>query len=405
MPPHPTDTDHHPGSRAPDPAPCIDAFIIGGGISGTWLLNLLHNRGYRVVLFEADAIGCQQTLGSQGMIHGGLKYALSGRLTQASEAIADMPRRWRECLAGRGEVDLTGLDPLSERYYLFAERGSLGRLATFFASRVLRGRIEKLPEQDRPESLAGLDGVVYALHDFVLHTPALLERLTRGLEHLIYRHRVEAGDLQRCQDGWQLTTNAQSLKAHRLILAAGAGNGALINGLGLPGPAMQLRPLQQVVVRHSGLPDLYAHCLTGVARAEPRLTITSHPDHSEAGGDRLWYLGGQLATDGVSRTPDAQIDQARQELVRCVPWIDWQGATLETLRWERAEPAQQSGRRPDEACVVDVEGALVCWPTKLCLAPDLGDRVLAALDPPDAAGRSTDLPLPHASLGRLPWER
>ena len=81
--------------------------VIGGGIAGLWLLNLLTRRGYGAVLLEAGALGCQQTLASQGMIHGGLKYALSGMLTGASEAIAAMPDRWAANLAGRGEIDLS----------------------------------------------------------------------------------------------------------------------------------------------------------------------------------------------------------------------------------------------------------------------------------------------------------
>ena len=50
--------------------------IIGGGISGLWLLNSLRNAGYDAVLFEKNALGSQQTFASQGMIHGGIKYAL-----------------------------------------------------------------------------------------------------------------------------------------------------------------------------------------------------------------------------------------------------------------------------------------------------------------------------------------
>ena len=99
----------------------IDAAIVGGGIAGTWLLNLLSAKGYQVVLLERDAIGADQTLASQGMIHGGLKYALAGALTGASEAIADMPARWRSCLAGNDDVDLREVTLLSDTYYMFAD--------------------------------------------------------------------------------------------------------------------------------------------------------------------------------------------------------------------------------------------------------------------------------------------
>ena len=41
------------------------------------------------------------------MIHGGIKYTLSGALNKASETIADMPDYWQRCLGGQGDVDLT----------------------------------------------------------------------------------------------------------------------------------------------------------------------------------------------------------------------------------------------------------------------------------------------------------
>ena len=78
----------------------LDAILAGGGIAGLWLTNLLHARGYRVALLEADTVGGAQTLASQGMIHGGIKYALGGSLTGASEAIATMPGRWRRFPCG-----------------------------------------------------------------------------------------------------------------------------------------------------------------------------------------------------------------------------------------------------------------------------------------------------------------
>ena len=68
-----------------------DIAIIGGGIAGLWTLDQLRNRGYSAVLFEQEALGSHQTMASQGMIHGGIKYALGGALSGSSEAISQMP--------------------------------------------------------------------------------------------------------------------------------------------------------------------------------------------------------------------------------------------------------------------------------------------------------------------------
>jgi glycerol-3-phosphate dehydrogenase len=396
-------TSHTHGEDRPE-AEDLDAVIVGGGVAGLWLLNLLTRRGYRVRLFEGGPLGGEQTLGSQGMIHGGLKYALAAKLTTASEAIARMPDRWRECLAGNGEVDLGGLAPLSEHYYLFAEGDTLGRLTTFFASRALRGRIEKLAAAEYPPGLAAYDGVVYRLNDFVLDTRALTERLTDGLLDRVHQLRLEAPMLERSDSGWQLNVADRHLAARQLILTAGAGNGPLLKGLEIHQPQMQLRPLHQVVVRHPDLPPLHAHCLTALRRSEPRLTITSHPEPSHA-GQWLWYLGGQLATDGVDRDEPAQIAAARQELDRCVPWIDLRGAEIECHRYDRAEPYQPDRRRPDEAFVTRTGDAVVCWPTKLSLTPDLGDRVLDLLHPPEPGAALMPLALPPPPFGVPPWCR
>lgn len=385
----------------------LDLIIIGGGIAGLWLLNRLTREGYRAALFEAQALGAGQTLASQGMIHGGIKYALGGSLTGASEAIAAMPDRWRACLQGEGSVDLSGLEVLSDRYYLFAEGTSLGKLTGFFASRALRGRIERLKRGSYPEGLSRFDGVVYGLNDFVLDTATLLARLRAPVAGRIFQLRISAAQLARNTEGWRLSLpgSDRTIQASQLALCAGAGNGPLLDGLGISAPRMQTRALHQVVVRQPELTPLYAHCVTGIVRPEPRLTITSHADTHNP-GHALWYLGGQLATDGVERSPGAQIDQARSELQRCVPWIDWARGEYQTLRIDRAEPAQDGGRRPDQAFVEAADGCLVCWPTKLSLAPDLGDRVLQHLAPlvaPPVAPPALDLPLPAATLGAYPW--
>jgi glycine/D-amino acid oxidase-like deaminating enzyme len=394
-----------PDHSRKEPPLALDAVVVGGGIAGLWTLNRLRSAGLDAVLLEAESLGHAQTLASQGMVHGGLKYALRGQLTGASEAISAMPDRWRACLAGRGEVDLTGMTPLSEQYYLFAEASTLGRLTSFFASKTLRGRIDKLAPAAYPTAFQHPDfrGVVYALNDFVLHTPALLARLQAPHQGRIYRHAVRADAVRRDGQRVTLQLGATMLQTPRLILTAGSGTGLLLRALDMDSPKMQLRPLHQIVVRAPDLPPLFAHCLTAVRRAEPRLTITSH---REDGSDRwLWYLGGALATGGIERSDCEQADFARAELAACVPWIDWDTATFESLRIDRAEPAQTDGQRPDEAFVAHRGPVTVAWPTKLSLVPNLGDQVLAGIGPPSRSETmiGDSLPLPPATVGPVPW--
>jgi len=95
-----------------------DVLIVGAGVAGLWLNARLRRQGFSTVLVENATLGGGQSVKSQGIIHGGAKYALHGALTGASEAIADMPRRWREALAGDGELDLSGVRVLSQAHYL-----------------------------------------------------------------------------------------------------------------------------------------------------------------------------------------------------------------------------------------------------------------------------------------------
>src|SRR5207237_9669501 len=85
-----------------------DIVIFGGGAAGLWLLDELVRDGYAVLLLEAHALGNGQTIASQGIIHGGLKYSLDGLLSDSAAAIRDMPQIWRDALAGRRPPDLRG---------------------------------------------------------------------------------------------------------------------------------------------------------------------------------------------------------------------------------------------------------------------------------------------------------
>ena len=72
-----------------------DIIVCGGGIAGLWLGNTLMRAGYNVILIEKDRLGAGQTLASQGMIHGGQKYVLTGALSPHAAAISSMPERWQ----------------------------------------------------------------------------------------------------------------------------------------------------------------------------------------------------------------------------------------------------------------------------------------------------------------------
>ena len=156
-----------------------DIVIFGGGVAGLWVLNAVRSAGYQAILFEKGSLGGGQTLASQGIIHGGMKYALQGALSSATQAIADMPSRWRACLDGSGELDLRGTRVLSDHYYMWSSASLRSKLKTFLGSKSLRGRVAAVAPDSYPPFFqnASVRGSLYQLPDFVVDSESLVEIL------------------------------------------------------------------------------------------------------------------------------------------------------------------------------------------------------------------------------------
>ncbi|MCW2100758.1 UNVERIFIED_ORG: glycerol-3-phosphate dehydrogenase [Pseudomonas psychrophila] len=381
-----------------------DVLIVGAGVAGLWLNARLRRQGFSTVLVENHSLGGAQTLKSQGIIHGGAKYALHGALTGASEAIADMPRRWREALAGDGELDLSGVRLLSEAHYLWSPGTLAGNLTSFFASKAVRGRVDQVKGDQLPPALQNprFKGKVYRLAELVVDVPSLVERLAElAGDSLLAGQKVEP--LFENERLIGLRVDGLDILAQRIVLSAGQGNAELLASLEINVPAQQLRPLHMVMVKGPSLKPLYAHCLGGGPK--PRITVTTHP---ATNGEWVWYVGGDIAeAEGVARTPDEQIAAAKKELASLLPWVDLSQAQWATLRVDRAEPAQSGLVRPDNAFVSDTGRLLVGWPTKLALAPDFSDRVINALEQDGIKpGNVPALPdFPRPPLGKTAWEQ
>jgi glycerol-3-phosphate dehydrogenase len=378
--------------------------IVGAGVAGLWLNARLRKQGFSTIVVERESLGGGQSVKSQGIIHGGAKYALHGALTGASEAIADMPRRWREALAGDGELDLSGVRILSQAHYLWSPGTLAGNLTSFFASKAVRGRVDQVKGEQLPPALQDprFKGKVYRLAELVVDVPSLIERLANlAGDGLLAGQSIEP--LFDNNEWVGLRVDGRDIHAQRIVFSAGAGNAELLAGAGISVPAQQLRPLHMVLVKGPSLKPLYAHCLGGGPK--PRITVTTHP---AANGEWVWYLGGDIAeADGVAREPAEQIAVAKKELGNLLPWVDLSQAQWATLRVNRAEPAQSGLVRPDNAFLSDQGRLLVGWPTKLALAPDFSDRVLQALEQDGIKpGHAPALPeLPRPPLGQTPWEQ
>lgn len=395
-----------------------DIAIFGGGIAGLWLLARLHKLGYRAILLENGQLGGGQTMASQGIIHGGLKYALSGNISGATQAIADMPARWRDLLAGstrdNNDLDLSTVRVLAEHYYMWSDGGFRSKLKSFLGSKSLRGRIEAVSPGDYPPPFndATTDGSLYRLPDFVIDSESLLARLVDlapgshfqiDASQTSFQHDAQ-GQVASCQVSCHGTP--VEITAQRFVFTAGEGNAGLINAAGLEHVRQQLRPLKMVCLTGAQLPALFVHCIGNDFSMTPLLTITTHPGDA---GHPTWYLGGELAESGVGEPDSTLVERARSLLGRFLPWVDIAEVSWQCFTINRAEAATGTNNRPDDAFYMEEKNTIVVWPTKFTLTPSLADRVVdhlhaAGIYPTaDNAGATLSAPLPAAILAVPRW--
>jgi len=381
----------------------VDVVIFGGGVAGLWLLARLRQAGYQTLLLENKALGAGQTRFSQGIIHGGTKYALTGKLTASSESIFAMPKIWRDCLQGKGDVDLSSAKILSEHQYMWSTPGLLSRLSGFFASRVVRGRMQAVKKEEYPAAFQNkkFKGKVYRLDEPVLDAASVVDALAKPHVNNIMQINSITHFSEKKFSVESASGASWDISATKIILAAGKGNAELLSYMGQSIPKMQLRPLQMVMLR-GGLPDkLYAHCLG--ASVNPRITVTSGEDKQ---GNIVWYLGGQLAEDGIRRTSTEQINEAKKELKSLMPWLNFDLIEWASLNIDRAEPKQNKGQRPASSFYYENNNIITTWPTKLALAPNLANDVLNELEKQNIKkSGATELPdFIHAAVADLPWQ-
>ena len=383
----------------------VDVIIFGGGVAGLWALSRLRKAGYQVVLLESHTLGAGQTRYSQGIIHGGTKYALTGKLTASSEAVSTMPQRWKQCLIGNGDVNLRAATVLSESQYLWSTQNLASRVTGFFASQVMRSRTQTVNKNQRPNLFqhAQFRGQVYRLDEPVLDTMSVVRALAEPEKVAIAHYHPHS--LQVKNDALQVDlVDGQEIEFiyESVCLMAGQGNAELLRAFNVAQPEMQCRPLHMVMMRGGLTDSIYAHCMG--ASVNPRITISSHRD---ATGDIVWYLGGQLAEEGVKRSVAEQIQFAKKEIAELMPWLDLSNTQWASLPIDRAELMQGEGKRPDTFSLDNSNKKIItAWPTKLALAPLLADALLETLKT-NVISQSGVRPLPdwpQPEYALLPWQ-
>ncbi len=389
-----------------------DVVIFGGGIAGLWLLNRLRQSGVATLLFESGSLGGGQTHKSQGIIHGGMKYALQGMLTKDAQAIASMPDYWKQCLSGKGEIDLTAVPVLSAQHYLWSPNKFTSKLTGFLASATLSSKVEPILKEAYPIVFQhpNFKGEVFSLDELVIDVPVLIRELVKANQDAIFKIEPLCDEGLKFDDEGRLQSariymsgKSVEVMAQQFVFTAGAGNEAIIKQFKNNEVAMQRRPLHMVLVKVPFDYSLYAHCLGLGSR--PRITITTH--HAQD-GSTIWYLGGSIAEEGVGRDSQAQIQAAQNELRDLFPWLDFSTAQFASFMVDRAEPLQKNGFKPESYYAKAINNMMIAWPTKLALAPKLADDIMQSLKASDLSPQFFDTrelrSWPMPPLAKPIWE-
>src|SRR5437763_6098976 len=289
-----------------------DVLILGGGIAGVWILDELRRVGIDAVLLEKRALGDGQTVASQGIIHGGLKYMFDGHVTTSVKALAEMPMIWRDCLGGKREPNLSETAVRSDCCYLWRTGSIKSRVFMAGSTIALRAAPEAVEKENWPAALREVKGKVMKVPEQVIDTVSLMRNFAqRNRGRIFSSANIDA-------------------KASFYIFAAGEGNAELRKEFGMSDNVMQRRPLHMVMAR-GNLPELFGHCVGG---AKPRITVTTARDSA---GRAVWQIGGQIAEDGLKMDVPQLLKHAANELQECVPGLDLNGVEISTYRIDRAE--------------------------------------------------------------------
>ncbi len=390
----------------------VDIVIMGAGVAGLWLANILQQQGYSLLILEQDNIGGKESINACGIIHGGLKFGLNSIL-HSHDILQTMPSKWRDCLAGTGALNLSSVRTLSPHFYLWTEPSLTAKVATFFSSRLIHGDVKSLANNEFPSSFNHQDfkGDLYQLDDFVIHVEDLLNTLRKPVAQYIYKvseqnFHIDSDDKHNTSAIFITAAGQEPLRIHprKVIFSAGFGNEALLNDIGIHKFAMKKQVTQMVMLKRSQLPTIYAHCV-GLGNS-PRLTITTHRADD---GDTIWYLGGELAEEGSTRDEPMQIQKAQEELKVLLPWLDLRGSRYKTIRCERVLPDLETfSFKSDGAFVKHIGNNILVWPCKMTLAPDMGDQVLKQFASenflPQQPNHPERLPLLKPELAQPAWD-
>lgn len=380
----------------------LDLLIIGGGIAGLWLLDEARRAGFNVLLVESQALGSGQTMASQGILHGGFKHALTGRISSHVDALNEMPSIWRQCLAGTREPDLREVTLRGESCHCWRTDSLTSLFGQLGARMGLRVGLDRVGDSRRPVPLKDAPGQVYQLFEQVIDPFSLVAvlaqrnhtRIVRGTRidfFCCYDGSVDTALIESC-DGQHLLT-----KPRHIVLAAGQQNDALRHFCGLAPNSVRHLPLAILTLR-GNLPTLNGFCLDGT---KAKVVITTQRVRDD---EAVW----QVASERVTDVEDALLRMSMvQQLEEALPGFAWpERMKIWLYTSTRAEAFTKDGSRANDVQTIVEGNVITAFPTKLVLAPRLAERILQQLPPPVAGCDITEAVAnwPRPRVAPYPWD-
>lgn len=384
-----------------------DIVIFGAGIAGLWTFHRLKRAGYDVLLLESNAIGCGQTVASQGILHSGMKYALGGKVSKVAETISAMPLRWRAALKGEGDVDLSSIKPNATSQHLMIPAGLLSGPMKIFSKTVLGKSVHEVaPDKWPPELLvSGFKGALVDMEELVLDMPSVLRALCKPYKDSIRKIDWPDG-VEFAMDGADIdhiTLHGDTtVQAERYIFTGASSNLTAAQRTGHDSKlSTQHRPLLMGMIKNAPF-EIYAHMI-GTSE-KPVGSITTH---TTSDGERVWYIGGLVAERKKEADPEEVYKACEKAFAKFMPDLDMSAFEWATLPIDRVEAkANQDGWLPELPSLHSAGNALYGWPTKLVFAPLLSDYILEQLDgiEPSGEGGVYDT-LPAVKYTQTAWDK
>jgi hypothetical protein len=381
-----------------------DLLIFGTGIASLWCTAHLRARGYKVIMICDRPVGGDQTLAAQGIIHAGLKYALSGKITKLARSISAMPQHWLDALHGKGTVDLSGARVAAQGQELMIPDNIMGGLVSRLSQTVFKGQIYDHADWRDDILSSGFQGHIVQLPEPVVDVPSVVTHIFQKNQSIIFQTSGQEIVFQTPHD---IVIGNDVIHTQACIFACGAGNQKMAtNNQDEPHIQMRLRPLMMGFLKPA--PFLLSAHLIGTSD-KPLATITTHTLQS---GEKIWYIGGQVSERATSSPPEKLFKDILKILMRFFPAFDFQQIEMAALALERAEGFATSSHQPPDRPIIQRKNSnFYIWPSKMTFAPLLATQLEDDLKKQgiNASGNTNWEPeslnnLANATLAIAPWE-